>query len=224
MKRIAITGGIGSGKSTLCRLLEARGVPVFYCDREAKRLMVTDPALQAEIVALLSLPQPPSVPSLPEPPSVPSLPEPPSVSSLPEPPASFKDALRVYISQGPEYADRINRLVWPRVATAWEQFCQTYATLEPATETVVMECALLFESGFDALVDTTVLVTAPTSLRLQRVAQRDGITPQQVSAIIALQLPGADKARRATHILPNDSTPADLLAAYQSLTLKTLNP
>lgn len=191
-------------------MLEAQGVPVFYCDREAKRLMATDPALQAEIAALLSLPEPPSVQSLPEPPSV---------QSLPEPPASFKAALRVYISQGPEYADHINRLVWPRVAAAWEQFCQTYATLEPAAETVVMECALLFESGFDRLVDTTVLVTAPTSLRQQRVVLRDGLTPQQVADIISLQLPDADKARRAIHVLSNDGTPADLLAAY----LKSLN-
>lgn len=127
-----------------------------------------------------------------------------------------RDTLRRYISQGAEYAARIDRLVWPRVAAAWEQFCQTYAVLEPTAETVVMECALLFESGFDALVDTTVLVTAPTSLRQQRVVLRDGLTPQQVSAIIALQLPDADKAQRATHVLSNDGTPADLLAAYLS--------
>lgn len=208
MTRIAITGGIGSGKTTLCRMLEERGVPVFYCDQEAKRIMAADVQLQAEIAALISLSEPSSVPSMPEPPSV---------SSLPEPPASFKAALRVYISQGPEYADRINRLVWPRVATAWEQFCQTYATQEPAAETVVMECAMLFESGFDALADTTVLVTAPTSLRQQRVALRDGITPQQVSAIIALQLSDDAKAQRATHVLSNDGNPADLLDRYIAL-------
>ena len=199
---------IGSGKTTLCRMLEERGVPVFYCDQEAKRIMAADVQLQAEIAALISLPEPSSVPS------------------LPEPPASFKAALRAYISQGPEYADRINRLVWPRVAAAWEQFCCAHAAQQPSTEgivmqplagSIVMECALLFESGFDRLVDTTILITAPAALRQQRVAQRDGITPQQVSAIIALQLSDDAKAQRATHVLSNDGTPADLLDRYIAL-------
>lgn len=193
MKRVAITGGIGSGKSTLCRLLEAQGVPVFYCDQEAKRIMAADVQLQAEIAALAG--------------------------------GTDRDTLRRYISQGAEYAARIDRLVWPRVAAAWEQFCCAHAAQQPTTEgivmeplagSIVMECALLFESGFDRLVDTTILITAPAALRQQRVAQRDGITPQQVADIISLQLPDADKAQRATHVLSNDGTPADLLAAYLS--------
>lgn len=229
--RIAITGGMGSGKSTLCRQIEALGTPVFYCDDVARQLIATDPELRAAIASLLS--SSPSVSSLPElpagfkasSPSVSPLPEPPagfkasssSVSSLSEPPAGFKASLRAYLAQGPANAARVNRLVWPRVADAWQRF--SAETAARGAERVVMECALLFESGFDALVDCAILVTAPPDLRLQRVTQRDGITPERAQQIMALQLTDDERRRRAHHVLTNDGTPADLLKAYTQLPL-----
>lgn len=204
--RIAITGGMGSGKSTLCRQIEALGTPVFYCDDVARQLIATDPELRAAIASLLS-----------SSPSVSSLSEPPSVPSLPEPPASFKASLRAYLAQGPAHAARVNRLVWPRVADAWQRF--SAETAARGAERVVMECALLFESGFDALVDSIILVTAPPDLRLQRVTQRDGITPERAQQIMALQLTDDERRRRAHHVLTNDGAPADLLKAYTQLLL-----
>lgn len=195
--RIAITGGMGSGKSTLCRQIEALGTPVFYCDDVARQLIATDPELRAAIASLL--------------------PSSPSVSSLPEPPAGFKASLRAYLAQGPANAARVNRLVWPRVADAWQRF--SAETAARGAERVVMECALLFESGFDALVDCAILVTAPPDLRLQRVTQRDGITPERAQQIMALQLTDDERRRRAHHVLTNDGTPADLLKAYTQLPL-----
>lgn len=181
--RIAITGGIGSGKSTLCHMLEAEGTPVFYCDVVARLLMLSDSELQSQIATIAG--------------------------------STDRDSLRQYIGQGPEYAERINRLVWPRVREAWHEFVRTHEAL--GEKAIVMECALLFESGFDKDVDASVLITAPTALREERVAERDGISTARVRDIMALQLSDEEKAIRATHVITNDSTPQSLLNKFNAL-------
>lgn len=185
MLRIAITGGMGSGKSTLCHMLEKEGTPVFSCDAEARRLMACDTALRQDILKL--------------------------VGSL------ERDDLRRFLGAGPEQAERLNRLVWPRVAQEWQVFCRQHEAL--GTEAVVMECALLFESGFQDQADVCILVTAPANLRLQRVTARDGITPARARSIMALQMPEEEKMRRADHILYNIRTREELLQAFHALPL-----
>lgn len=153
MKRIGVTGGMGSGKTTYCKQWEAKGVPVFYCDVEARQLMLGDAALRSEIEAI--------------------------VGSI------EKDALRAYIGQGPAYAGKINAKVWPRVMQLWKDYCKTHE--EAGTETIMMECALLYESGFDSEVDEVVEITAPLEERIRRVMKRDGITEERARQIMALQ-------------------------------------
>lgn len=183
MQCIAITGGIGSGKSTLCRMLEREGTPVFYCDTEARALMQSDESLRRQIEML--------------------------VGSL------EREDIRRFLADGPHQAERLNSLVWPRVAQEWKTFCQRYE--ERDVPVVVMECALLFESGFEDLADISILVTAPTVLRRQRVSQRDGLSAEKIDSIMALQMPEEEKCRRATHILNNIGTPEELLDAYHRL-------
>lgn len=185
MLRIAITGGMGSGKSTLCHMLKEEGIPVFSCDSEARRLMATDESLRQQITEL--------------------------VGSL------ERDDLRSFLGAGPGQADRLNRLVWPRVAQEWQTFCRQHEAL--GTETVVMECALLFESGFQDQADVSILVTAPADLRLQRVTARDGITPDRARSIMALQMPEEEKMQRADHTLYNIHTREELLQAFHALQL-----
>lgn len=185
MLRIAITGGMGSGKSTLCHMLEKEGTPVFSCDDEARRLMASDAALRQDILKL--------------------------VGSL------ERDDLRRFLGAGPEQAERLNRLVWPRVAEEWTAFCQKHEAL--GTDAVVMECALLFESGFESQADVSILVTAPADLRLQRVTARDGITPARARSIMALQMPEEEKMQRADHILYNIHAREELLQAFHALPL-----
>lgn len=190
MFRIAITGGMGSGKSTLCRMLEQEGTPVFSCDAEARRLMASDAGLRRQIEQL--------------------------VGSL------ERDALRKFLAAGPQQAERINRLVWPRVAEEWTAFCQKHEA--QGTDAVVMECALLFESGFESQADVSILVTAPADLRLRRVTARDGITPARARSIMALQMSEEEKQCRADHTIYNIYAREDLLQAFHALQLPYPTP
>lgn len=172
MKRIGITGGIGSGKSAVCQLLQGRGYPVFYCDIVARQLMQEDQMLRCQIERL--------------------------VGSL------ERSALREYIGRGLAYARHIDELVWPRVADSWRAFCE--AQRQQGANLVFMECALLYESGFNGLVDESVLVTAGEDMRIQRVMQRDGITAERARSIMALQMPEDEKRQHATYVIYNDGS------------------
>lgn len=181
MIRVAITGGIGSGKSTLCQQLEEHGLPVFYCDVVARQLMLTDEALRASVKEL--------------------------TGSL------EKAAIRNYIAQGEAYAQRLNQLVWPRVADMWQVFCVAHESAGMC----IMECALLFESGFDRYVDASILVVAPAALREQRVAQRDGLSAERVRSIMALQLSDEEKCLRTPYVIVNDGAPNALYESFRTI-------
>ncbi len=201
---LAITGGIASGKSTVCRRLEAAGFNIFYCDDEAKRIIRTHPEVRKELKELVGNDVYNAEGQL------------------------VKSVLAAYLCRGKECAKRVDAIVHPRVAEAWAA-CVTERTSDnanrnntlstqelprtvtvddlcnlPSASTLVMECALLFESGFDALVNQSVLVHVTSQTQLNRLMQRDGISESKAREWIALQLPEEEKMRRATFILPND--------------------
>lgn len=201
---LAITGGIASGKSTVCRRLEAAGLNIFYCDDEAKRIIRTHPEVRKELKELVGNDVYNAEGQL------------------------VKSVLAAYLCRGKECAKRVDAIVHPCVAEAWAARVaertsdnanrnDTLSTQElprtvtvddlcnlPSASTLVMECALLFESGFDALVNQSVLVHVTSQTQLNRLMQRDGISESKAREWIALQLPEEEKMRRATFILPND--------------------
>ena len=145
MIRVGVTGGIGSGKSTVCRLFAERGVPVYDSDSEAKRLMGEDPSLRAALVEAFG-------------------------------DETFRDGVlnRRYLA-ATVFGDRralarLEALVHPCVKRDFER----WAAERIAEPYVVLECAILYESGMDAAVDRVVAVVAPEELRLVRVNARDG--------------------------------------------------
>ena len=192
--RLAVTGGIGSGKSHICRLLSARGLPVFYCDDEAKRLIRQDSERRRRLTALIG----------------------PEVYDKDG--RLVKPVLAAWICGSKAQAAQIDAIVHPRVAEVFDQWVSDHA--EAAV--VVMECALLYESGFDRLVDEVVAVSVPEELRLQRVVDRDGVTTEKARAWMALQLPEAEKLCRADYVVRNDDDAhlqADLALLYTKLSL-----
>lgn len=182
-----VTGGIGSGKSYVCRMLAAAGIPVFYCDDEAKRIIRTDAAVRASLTRVVGEGLYDSAGQL------------------------VKPVLAAYLCRGAGSAARVNAVVWPRVAEAWQAWCA-----RQTAPVAVMECALLFESGFDRLTDRTVCVTAPDEVRLGRVMRRDGVSRETALGWMALQLPEAEKCRRADHVVRNDGC-ADLAAQIRDI-------
>ncbi len=170
-----ITGGIGSGKSYVCRKLSERGWPVFYCDDEAKRLIRHDAKLKQQLVALVG-------------------------AELYGADGELNKAvMAAFLCRGTHYASLVDSVVHPCVAEAfllWKH--------KQKNPMVVMECALLFEAGFDSLVDRSVHVAVSHATQLRRVMERDGVTEGQAEAWMALQMPEEEKRRRADVVLYND--------------------
>jgi len=178
MKRIGITGGIGSGKSTVCRIFEALGIPVYYADTWAKWLTTHDEALVQGIRTLLG-----------------------AEAYLPD--GTYN---RVYVAkivfQDPAKLQGLNALVHPAVerhSRIWhDEMAQKGAPYS------LKEAALMVESGSHRYLDALIVVTAPEALRIQRVMQRDGLTEQEVRARMSNQLSESEKLRYADHIIVND--------------------
>lgn len=178
MKRIGITGGIGSGKSYVCRLLAAQGIAIYDCDAAAKRLMRTSPELREQLIDLIG----PEAYLAPSPsPLAPTL------------PLLNKAAIAQFLLKSEENAHAIDAIVHPAVARDF--IANGYQW---------MECAILYESGFDRLVDVVIVVTAPEEVRLQRIIDRDGISKQKAQEWIARQWPQEEVRRRADYEIIND--------------------
>ncbi len=184
MKTLGVTGGIGSGKTTVCRLFEDLGARVFYADREAKKLMEEDPAMRAEITAAFG----------------------------PESYDAAGRLDRAYLARRVfgEAASvaRINAIVHPRVFRAFEAARE--AAAREGVVLLVHEAALIFEAGGERYLDAVAVVDAPEAERVRRVTARDAVTPAQVRARMGHQLPPDELRRRADYVIDNTGSLEDL--------------
>lgn len=173
MKIIGLTGGIGSGKTTVAKMFEALGVPVYYADAEARKLMQSSAGLRGEIIKLLG-----------------------------ENAYNIEGLNRSYIAQI-VFRDRtklneLNALVHPLV----ENHFKNWLKLQDSPY-VVQENALIFENIKQSSFDVIITVTAPLEKRLKRVIKRDGSTEQQVIERIENQLNDEFKVEQATFVIHN---------------------
>ncbi len=173
MIKVGITGGIGSGKSTVCALLAARGAAVYDSDVAARRLMEEDGFLREGLVARFGA-------------------------------AVYRDGQldRSYLA-GVVFGNALaladlNALVHPAVRRDFEEWAA-----RQTGDYVVLESAIIFESGFDAVVDRTVAVLAPAEVRVERACRRDGSCPEAVRARMAAQTDDDTLCRRADFTLVN---------------------
>lgn len=173
MLKIGVTGGIGSGKSTVCRLFAARGIAVYDTDAAAKRLMAEDAALRRAIEARFG------------------------EESYQEG-ALNRPWLARQVFGDEAALQALNWLVHPAVIADFER----WAT-EQQSVYVVVESAILYEAGLDQAVDRVVAVLAPERLRIERAMQRDGATEEQIRSRMAVQLSDEELHRRADVALVN---------------------
>ena len=188
MRKIGITGGIGSGKSYVCRILEARGIPVFYCDDEARREIAENKEIHEALKRLVGD----------------------DVFDVHE--NLVKAVLASYICRGKDYADRVNSIIHPKVLKRLADWFE-----RQHCEIAVVECALLFESGFDKSVDVSAVVVAPEDVRIERVVKRDSTTREKVEQWISLQRDDKSRIDRADFVVYNDKDHA-LAAQIEELT------
>lgn len=176
MIRIGITGGIGSGKTYVCQLLQQRGIPVYHCDDEAKQLMTRSPLIRERLTQILG-----------------------TEAYIGQ--ELNKPLIAAYIFADERHAAKVNAIVHPVVKQDFLQWAE-----RQTAPIVAQECALLFETGFQDTVDITVEVYTPLSLRLQRATQRDHATPEQIQARMAQQMNEEEKRQRADICIFNDGS------------------
>lgn len=172
--RVGLTGGIGSGKSTAAQIFEILGIPVYYADTEAKRLMDTDEDLKAGIIKLFG------------------------TKAYPD------DRLdRKYISSivfsGPEKLESLNAIVHPAIKKDAESWM-----LSQTTPYAIHEAALIFEANVNERLDYVIGVSSPEELRIQRVMNRDAVSRDEVMSRMNRQMDETIKMSKCDHLLIND--------------------
>ena len=184
--KIGITGGIGSGKSYVCRLLEARGYAVYDCDSAAKRLIRTSPFIRRRLTALIG-------PQTYFKESGDRRQETGDGSQESGEYILNKKAVAEFLLESEDNARAIDRIVHPAV---FRDFIQSGMEW--------MESAIIYESGIYRLVDRVIVVTAPEELRIQRVMARDKISREKVLEWMGRQWPQEEVRRRADFEIVND--------------------
>ena len=178
MIKIGITGGIGSGKSVVASLFTLRGVPVYLADEESKRLTNHSPHIREGLIQLFG----------------------PTIyidENLNKP------LLASHIFNDPDMRQRVNQIIHPEVKRdflAWVE--------RQTTPLCAIECAILFESGFNELVDHSLMVYAPLELRINRAIRRDKSTKEAIKRRMESQMPDEEKRDRSDFVIHNDDRKA----------------
>lgn len=179
MVKVGITGGIGSGKTTVCRVFETLGVPVFNADDVAKAIMVTSPVLIEEIKKRFGV-----------------------AAYFPNGELNRK-YLSGIVFQDEKALQALNELVHPAAIQAFKD----WSALQNSPY-CLHEAAILFESGAYKTCDYSILVSSPENIRMERVMKRDGITQGAVHAIMDKQMPEEEKEKLADFVIRNDEAHA----------------
>jgi dephospho-CoA kinase len=172
---VGVTGGIGSGKSTVCKVFSILGIPIYAADDRAKWLMANDPLLKSKIVSFFG-----------------------EQSFLPDGKIN-RSYLAEKVFTDPQNVKKINSLVHPEVGRDFTKWAESHTT-----PYVIKEAALLFETGSADQLDFVIQVSSPIKIRLTRVLMRDPHrTETQINSIIDQQMPDEQKNELADFVIKN---------------------
>jgi dephospho-CoA kinase len=198
MIKVGLTGGIGSGKSTVARLFSLLGVPVFDSDSEAKKLYLSDSILKAGLIDKFG-----------------------AEVYLPTGQIN-KDFLVSNIFSNKQMLNELNALVHPRVKICFD----TWVGFNSTAPILIKEAAILFESGADRQLEKKIVVVAPVELRILRVVARDKINEAKVLERMKNQWPQEELIKRSDFIVDNSgkiSVIQQVLTIYKTL-MEKMNP
>jgi dephospho-CoA kinase len=175
MLKIGLTGGIGSGKTTVAKVFEVLGIPVYYADEAAKELMHTNELLKQQLIFHFGK------------------------ETFFEDGQLNRKHLSSIVFNNKEKLELLNSLVHPAtIADAQEWFSKQQSPY------VIKEAALLFESGTAEGLDYIIGVTAPAALRVKRVMERDGVSPEDVKRRMTNQVDDVIKMKLCDFVLHNN--------------------
>lgn len=172
-KVVGLTGGIGSGKTTVAKMFTALGVPVYIADIEAKALMKRSKVIKRKLIQLFG-----------------------------NKAYTNNDLNKKYIANkifnDKQLLEKMNQIVHPKVASHFKRWLK-----KQNTPYIIKEAAILFENGSYKELDFIILVTAPLEERIQRVTERDNTTPDKVMAIVNNQWNDDKKANLSDYLIEN---------------------
>lgn len=174
MKTIAITGGIGSGKTVVSNILRASGYPVYDCDERAKILTAISPEIKKGLISIFG-------------------------ENIYGEEGLNKKLLAERLFADAQTRTSVNSIIHPVVFADFDRWRS-----EQNSDTVFIESAILYESRLDKFVDEVWCVTAPQEVRIARVEKRNGMPRKQIEERMASQLSDETMRSKATHVILND--------------------
>lgn len=172
-KRLGVTGGIGSGKTTVCRIFRVLGIPVFVADNVARDVMENEPDIRAAINLITGK------------------------DLYTHGNLDRKELARIIFNR-PDLLRKVNAAVHPEVLERFNRWAS--ASDSPY---VIMEAAILFEAGADSLVDRVVTISAPVEERISRVMGRNELTREEVIRRINNQLGDEEREEQSYYVINN---------------------
>lgn len=175
MIKLGITGGIGSGKSTVSKLLSLVGIPVYVADEESKRLTATSPVIKEKLIKVFG-------------------------ESLYNGDELNKVLLASYIFNDKENLQITNDIIHPEVMKDFDEWAKNYAS----SPIIGLESAIIFDAGLNTYVDKIVTIYSPVDVRIERVMQRDRVSKDKVLERINSQMPDEEKIKASDFVINND--------------------
>lgn len=176
MKRIGLTGNIGSGKTLVSDIFKTLNVPVFNADTEAKKIL-DSPNVTAQLTLIFG-------------------------EKILTNNQIDRTSLASIVFGNHQKLKQLNSIIHPAVRNHFTKWCSGFF----AAEYVIYEAAIIFESGYYQQLDGTILVSAPEELRIERVIKRDNISRDQVLSRIKNQWPDEQKLALTQFEIKNDGT------------------
>lgn len=178
MTKIGVTGGIGSGKTLICQVFEKLGIPVFYADKEAKKLQNEDPEVRESMMEYFG-------------------------NEIYDENGINKAFLASKIFSNSDALRKVNSIVHPAVRKLFLRWAEEKETESPY---IIEEAAILFESGAYKDLDFNILVYAHEELRITRVIERDNADREQIKARMKHQMKDEEKIGMADTVIYNDES------------------
>ena len=192
--RIAVTGGAGSGKSTVCRYLQQLGAFVVDLDRLSREAVAPGSAGIQEVIRRFGK------------------------GIVADDGRLDRARLRKIIVSDPQARRDLEAIVHPKVLGRMQQ--EMDEAESAGARLLVAEVPLLFEAGLEAAFDRVVVVAAPEAQRISRLVERDAVDAGQAAALIGVQMPESEKTRRADFVIENRGRPEKMLPVIERLYLR----